>query len=325
MQKIIAIGNAITDILCLVEDSFLTENSFTKGSMSLIDEVTAQKLSKLKLEKINSGGSVANTIATLANLEVNSSFIGKVANDEFGKKFIDDISKNKVHFLNKNFSNHNSSAKSFVLITPDGERTMCTFLGCAPEINEDDIKEEYFNNASILYLEGYLWDSKSTISALKKAIILAKKNNVKIAFSLSDSFCVSRHKEDFLSLVKNDLDLLFANENEVLELTAQEELSFKNLAEFFKIKKDLIAIITRSDKGCVVFQNDKFFENSIAKVKNPTDTTGAGDAFAAGFFYGFINNYELKEAAHFGNILASNVIQKLGARLDKTEIKQIIK
>ncbi|MBU6339788.1 MAG: adenosine kinase [Rickettsiales bacterium] len=323
MQEIIAIGNAIIDIVCKVDDIFLKENNLVKGSMSLIDEETAQKLSKLKSEKITSGGSAANTIATLANLQINSSFIGKVANDEFGKKFIDDIAENKVQFLNKNFSN-SFSAKSFILITPDGERTMCTFLGCAPEISEDDIKEEHFKNASILYLEGYLWDSKATIAALRKAINLAKKNNVKIAFSLSDSFCVIRHKEDFLSLIKNDLDLLFANESEVLELISEKELSLKNLAEFFQIKKDLIAVITRSDKGCAVFQNNKFFETSVNKVKNPTDTTGAGDAFAAGFFYGFINNHKLKEAAEFGNILASNVIQKLGARLDKKEIVKII-
>jgi sugar/nucleoside kinase (ribokinase family) len=323
MRNIIAIGNAIIDILCRVDDSFLKENNLVKGSMSLIDEATAAKLSKLEYEKITSGGSAANTIATLANLDVSSSFIGKVANDEFGKKFIDDIKQNKVHFLNNNFSN-SFSAKSFILITPDGERTMCTFLGCASEISEDDIKEEHFNNASILYLEGYLWDSKTTISALKKAISIAKKNNVKIAFSLSDSFCVIRHKKDFLSLIKNDLDLLFANENEVLELTSQTELSFKNLAEFFKVKKDLIAIVTRSSKGCVVFQNNKFFENSVNKVNNPIDTTGAGDAFAAGFFYGFTNNYKLKEAAQFANILASTAIQKLGARLDNTEIKQIL-
>jgi sugar/nucleoside kinase (ribokinase family) len=290
--------------------------------MSLIDEKIAQELSNLKSETITSGGSAGNTIATLAELGINSTFIGKVANDEFGQKFISEISKTGVKFLNKNFSNR-ISAKSFVLITPDAQRTMCTFLGCASEITQDDIDDEFFVNTSILYLEGYLWDAPNTILALKKAIKLAKEHSVKIAFSLSDSFCVSRHKDDFLSLIQNDLDILFANEHEVLELTSQKEFSLKNLAEFFKVKKDLIAIVTRSEKGCAVFKNDTFFESSAKKIEKLIDTTGAGDAFAAGFFCGLVNNSELKDSAEFGNILAAKIIQKLGARFTENEIKSL--
>ncbi len=321
-KTILAIGNAIIDIVCKVDDEFLTKNNLVKGSMSLIDEATAQKLSNLKFETVTSGGSAGNTIATLAEIGVNSAFIGKVANDDFGKKFISEISRTGVKFLNKNFSIQ-SSAKSFILVTLDAQRTMCTFLGCASEITEDDIDEKFFENVEMLYLEGYLWDSPNTILALKKAINLAKKNAVKIAFSLSDSFCVSRHKDDFLSLVQNDLDILFANEYEALELASQKEFSLKNLADFFKVKKDLIAIVTRSEKGCAVFENNKFFESSAMEIEKLIDTTGAGDAFAAGFFYGLTNNSELKNSAEFGNILASKIIQKLGARFTENEIKSL--
>jgi sugar/nucleoside kinase (ribokinase family) len=321
-KKILAIGNAIIDIVCKVDDEFLTENGLIKGSMSLIDEAKAHKLSELKSEKITSGGSAGNTIATLAELGTKSAFIGKVANDNFGKEFIREISRSGVAFLNDGHSDK-ASAKSFILITPDAQRTMCTFLGCASEITEEDIKEESFKNVSLLYLEGYLWDAPKTILALKKAISLAKKHNVKIAFTLSDSFCVSRHKSDFLSLIKDDLDLLFANEQEILELTSQKQFSLKELAEFFKPKKGLTVVVTRSEKGCAVFEDNKFFESSPQNIIELIDTTGAGDAFAAGFLHGFSKNIELKTSAEFGNILGSKIIQKIGARFTEEEIKSL--
>lgn len=321
-QKILAIGNAIIDITCKVDDDFLMQNNLVKGSMSLIDEEQAEELSKLSFEKITSGGSAGNTIATLAQLGHKSSFIGKVANDEFGKKFISEISNSGVEFVNKNFSTQ-SSAKSFILITPDAQRTMCTYLGCASDISEDDIKAKDFIDVGILYLEGYLWDGDKTSAALKKAIRLAKENNVKTAFTLSDSFCVARHKEDFLPLVENDLDLLFANEAEILELTNQDKFCFKTLAEFFAKNPNLTAVVTRSEKGCSVFENNKFFESNAKEINHLCDTTGAGDAFAAGFLRGFSQNVELKKPAELGNILASKIIQKIGARFSQEEIQSI--
>jgi fructokinase len=319
-KKILGIGNAIVDVLCKVDENFLKEHNLIKGSMSLIDEVTAQKLSQLKYEKITSGGSVGNTIAALAQLGAKTSFIGKVGSDEFGSRFISEIEKTGTQFIGDN-SYEKPSAKSFILVTSDAQRTMCTFLGCASEVSENDITEKAFEGAEIIYLEGYLWDAASTILALKKAISLAKKMNVKVAFSLSDPFCVSRHKKDFLELVKNDLDILFANEHEVLELTGDKEFSTKKLNEFFLSNKNLIAVVTRSEKGCCVFSDGEFFEINAEEIEKLVDTTGAGDAFAAGFLYGLVNDETLKKSASFGNVLASKIIQKFGARFEKEEIK----
>lgn len=314
-KKILAIGNAIVDVLCKVDDDFLSQNNLVKGSMSLIDENVAEKLSSLPSEKTTSGGSAGNTIAAIAQFGISSAFIGKVANDDFGKKFITEISKTGCKFLNKNFSNE-LTAKSFILVTPDAQRTMCTFLGCASQITEDDIRNEDFKDVSTLYLEGYLWDAPETILALKKAIKLAQENNVKIAFSLSDSFCVSRHKSDFLDLINNDLDILFANEDEAKELTP-------NFTEVFAKNDKLIAIITKSEKGCEVFSNSSSIEISAQEVENLTDTTGAGDAFAAGFLLEMSKDSNLEESAKFGNILASKIIQKFGARFEEEEIENL--
>lgn len=321
-KKIIGIGNAIVDVLCKVDDKFLQEQNLIKGSMSLIDKVTAENLSKLKPEKITSGGSVGNTIAALGQLGVKTSFIGKVGSDEFGRRFISEIEKTGTEFLSDH-AYEKLSAKSFILVTPDAQRTMCTFLGCASEITEDDINEKAFEEASVLYLEGYLWDAPSTISALQKSIALAKKNGVEVAFSLSDPFCVARHKKDFMNLVRNDLDILFANEHEILELTSKPNFSLAELNEFFAQNPNLIAVVTRSEKGCVVFENGNCFEIPAEKINQLIDTTGAGDAFAAGFLNGVVSDCDLEKSAHLGNILASKIIQKFGARFEKEEIKSI--
>lgn len=314
-KKIIGIGNAIVDVLCKIDDNFLEENSLFKNSMSLISDAEEGKFSQLKSEKITSGGSAGNTIAALAQLGTKTTFIGKVGEDEFGKKFISEISKSGVEF--SSHGNHkNSSAKSFILVTPDAHRTMCTYLGCASQITKNDIKEEVFEGASILYLEGYLWDAPETILALKKAIFYAKKHHVKVAFSLSDSFCVSRHKEEFLDLIQNDLNILFANESEALELAP-------NYKEIFHYNPDLISLITKSEKGCEVITNKKTFVKPAAKIEKLIDTTGAGDAFAAGFLYGFANGYDLEKSAELGNFLASKIIQKFGARFEEDEIKSL--
>ncbi len=315
MKKIIAIGNAIVDVLCKVDDEFLKHHSLFKNSMSLIDQDDAAKFSEFNYEKISSGGSAGNTIAALAQLGVQSAFIGKVGADDFGKQFIADISKSGVEFLSKDF-HHDASAKSFIFVTPDAHRTMCTYLGCASQITKNDIKEEYFQDAAILYLEGYLWDSAETILALKKAIFYAKKHRVKVAFSLSDSFCVSRHRTEFLDLIQNDLDILFANETEALEMAS-------NYKEIFKYNPDLISIITKSDKGCEVITKEKSFAKPAAPIQKLVDTTGAGDCFAAGFLYGLVNGHELEKCAEDANNLASKIIQKFGARFEENELKSL--
>jgi len=313
--KIIGIGNAIVDILCKVDDQFLEQNSLFKNSMSLIDDVDAKKFSQLKSEKITCGGSAGNTIAALAELGNQTGFIGKVGEDDFGKKFISEIEKTGTKFLS--YKNHQDlSAQSFILVTPDAHRTMCTYLGCASQITKDDIDEEYFKDASILYLEGYLWDAPETILTLKKAIFYAKKYQVKIAFSLSDSFCVLRHKEEFLDLIQNDLDILFANETEALELAP-------NYKEIFQYNPNLIAVITKSEKGCEVITATKNFSKAAEKIEKLVDTTGAGDAFAAGFLHGFNKDSDLEKCATLGNILAAKIIQKFGARFESDELKNL--
>ncbi|MSP33401.1 MAG: adenosine kinase [Rickettsiales bacterium] len=323
-NKIIGIGNAIVDVVCKIDEKFLEENLLIKGSMSLIDDTMAQKLSDISAEKISSGGSVANSMAAIAQLKNSAAFVGKVALDDFGRKFISEIEKTGINFVAKRFAD-NVSAKSFILVTPDAQRTMCTFLGCASEIAEEDINEEVFVDASILYLEGYLWDREDTILALKKAISLAKKNNVKIAFTLSDLFCVARHKADFIDLITNDLDILFANESEIKELLDLENIeNLQKIKDFFALNQKLLACITRSEKGCIILSQQNHIEVAAEKITKLVDTTGAGDCFAAGFLFGVNNGFTLEKSGHLGNLLASKIIQKFGARFDESEIKDLL-
>jgi sugar/nucleoside kinase (ribokinase family) len=320
-NKIIGIGNAIVDFLAKAEDNFLQKFEVEKGSMRLIDEDFVAKLSNLSIEKFSSGGSVGNAIATLAQLGNEVDFIGVVGADETGKKFIDDIEKSGAIFNGKILSNQ-KTASSFILVTPDAQRTMLTHLGCASKIEESHFNQNDFINAKILYIEGYLWDASQTILALKKSIDLAKKNNVKIAFSLSDSFCVERHHEDFLNLIKNDVDILFANEVEALKLAQLESFNQENLQQFFiKLNPNIIVVLTRSEKGCIIINKDKILEISTKKIEKIVDTTGAGDNFASGFLYYFVRNFDLQKCGEFGNFLAGKIIQKFGARFDSSEIK----
>ncbi len=329
-KKIIAIGNAIVDIISKVDDSNLSKNGFVKGSMALINQDQANELSKLEISKIDAGGSAANTIAALAQLGCKTQFVGKVGNDEFGKKFGESLKKIGVDFLCKNYS-ANQSAQSYVLITPDAQRTMCTSLGCASEIASEDIENLALDNSSILYIEGYLWDRIETIGLLRQAIKQAKASGAKIAFSLSDSFCVSRHKNDFIELVKNDLDILFANENEIVELVSAEgsadssDEGFKaeKISKFLAQNSKLIAAITRSEKGCCIFSDGNFAEIATSKITNFVDATGAGDAFAAGFIFAINQNLPLHQAADFGNKLAGKIIQKIGARFEEHELENL--
>lgn len=321
-KKIIAIGNAITDLVCKTDDQFLADHSLIKGSMSLIDEATSQKLAELAQIKVTSGGSAANTATAFTGLGGNAAFIGKVALDDFGRKFIEEINKASVEFCCKNFA-ENASANSFILVTDDAQRTMCTFLGCASQITENDIDENDIKSADIMYLEGYLWDQPSTINALKKAITLAKKNDVKIAFTLSDSFCVARHKKDFIHLIENDLDILFANEDEIKELLHIKDIEkddFAKIHQFFAQNDKLIAAVTRSNKGCVIFDKDRHYLEEASQIDKLVDTTGAGDCFAAGFLFGLVDGYDLRKSAWLGNQVAGKIIQKFGARFDEGEL-----
>jgi fructokinase len=320
-DKIIGVGNAIVDFLAKAEDNFLTKFEVEKGSMQLINQDFVENLSHLSIEKFSSGGSVGNTIATLAQLGNEVDFIGVVGDDETGKKFISDIEKSGAIFNGKILSNQ-KTASSFILVTQDAQRTMLTHLGCASKIEESHFNENDFKNAKILYIEGYLWDASQTILALKKSIDLAKKNNVKIAFSLSDSFCVERHHEDFLNLIKNDVDILFSNEAEALKLTQLESFNQEKIQQFFaKINPNIIVALTRSEKGCVIIKKDKILEIPTKKVEKIVDTTGAGDNFASGFLYYFVRNFDLQKCGEFGNFLAGKIIQKFGARFDSSEIK----
>jgi len=320
-NKIIGIGNAIVDFLAKSEDNFLKKLEVEKGSMLLIDEKFVESLSDLSIEKFSSGGSVGNTIATLAQLDNAVDFIGVVGDDATGKKFIDDIQKSGAIFKGKILPNQ-KTASSFILVTPDAQRTMLTYLGCASKIDEVHFDENDFKNAKILYIEGYLWDSPQTISALKKSIYLAKKNNVKIAFSLSDSFCVERHHQDFINLIKNEVDILFSNEAEALKLAQLTHFDQQKIHDFFiNINPNIVLALTRSERGCIIIKQNKILEISTKKIEKVVDTTGAGDNFASGFLYYFVRGFDLEKCGEYGNFLAGKIIQKFGARFDSSEIK----
>ena len=308
-MKIIGIGNAIVDVLCKVSDEFLIQHSLTKSTMKLIDEVEFTKLlSSLKVEETISGGSVANSIVGISQLGNEVGFIGKVNNDELGQKYEDGLKKENVNYLYKKQDESLPTGTCLILITPDSERTMCTFLGTAGKINENDVDENIIKKSNITFLEGYLWDEGEPKKAFDKAIQLSKN----IAMSLSDLFCVERHKESFLNLVKNDLDIIFANEQEIMSLISKN--SFEDVISFSKqIKKNVV--ITRGEKGAIAIKNEKVFECNAKKGLNIIDLTGAGDLFAAGYLHGLINNFSVEKSLEKGTDLSSKIIQKIGARI----------
>ena len=308
-MKVLGIGNAIVDVLCKVSDEFLTQHSLTKSTMKLIDEVEFKKLlSSLKIEETISGGSVANSIVGLSQLGNQVGFIGKVSDDKFGQKYEDGLKKEKVKYLYKKKQEKIPSGSCLILITPDSERTMCTFLGTAGKINDDDIREEDIKKAEIVFLEGYLWDEGGPKKAFDKAIVHSKK----VAMSLSDLFCVERHKLHFMELVKNKLDIIFANEQEILSLI--DSKTFEEAVSFSKeIKKNVI--ITRGQKGAVSVKEDQVIEVNAQSNLKIKDLTGAGDLFAAGYLHGVINQLSTKECLIKGTELSSKIIQKIGARI----------
>ncbi len=310
-MKVLGIGNAIVDVLCRVDDKFLNQNSLTKSTMKLIDEKEFNNLLvNLTIEETISGGSVANSIVGLSQLGNKVGFIGKVKNDHLGQKYEDGLKLEKVSYLYNKKDETVPTGSCLILITPDSERTMCTFLGTAGKINDKDINENDIKESEITFLEGYLWDEGDPKKAFDKAI----ENSNKVAMSLSDIFCVERHKNYFLNLVKNKLDIIFANEQEILSLLNVK--SFDDVVSFCKeINKNIV--ITRGEKGAIAIKENQVFECPAKNDLKITDLTGAGDLFAAGYLHGVINNLSINESLMFGTKLSSEIIQQVGARLKK--------
>ena len=309
-MKILGIGNAIVDVICKVEDKYLLDNKLTKSTMKLVDEVEFKNLlSTLKIESTVSGGSVANSIVGLSQLGNNAGFIGKVSDDDLGQKYEDGLKKENVNYFYSKKKEVLPTGTCLILITPDSERTMCTFLGTAGKINEGDVDINSIKNSEITFLEGYLWDEGEPKSAFDKAI----ESSNKVAMSLSDLFCVERHKPHFLNLVKNKLDITFANEQEITSL-----INAKNFEEVISYAKQLkkIIVITRGEKGSIAIHNNDVTECDSKKDLKVVDLTGAGDLFAAGFLHGYIRNLGTKESLKKGTELSSKIIQRIGARLN---------
>ena len=308
-MKVLGIGNAIVDVLCKVSDQFLIKHSLTKSTMKLVDEKKFKNLlSYLKIEQTISGGSVANSIVGLSQLGNEVSFLGKVSDDELGQKYEEGLVKENVKYLYKKKIEPIPTGTCLILITPDSERTMVTFLGTAGKINDNDVNGDDIKNAELVFLEGYLWDEGNPKKAFDKAIAHSNK----VAMSLSDLFCVERHKPYFLELVRNKLDIIFSNEQEILSLINSK--SFDDAISFSKeIKKNVV--ITRGEKGAISINGDEVVEckaNTNLKIK---DLTGAGDLFAAGYLHGVLNQISLKESLMKGTELSSKIIQKIGARI----------
>ena len=309
-MKILGIGNAIIDVICKVNDNFINQNNLTKSTMKLFfDENEFKKLLKnLKIEKTVSGGSVANSIVGISQLGNNAGFIGKVSDDEFGRNYEEGLKKENVEYFYSKKKEELPTGTCLILVTPDSERTMCTFLGTAGKINKNDINSNAIKKSEIIFLEGYLWDEGEPRKAFDKAIDSANK----VAMSLSDQFCVDRHKPHFLELVKNKLDITFANEQEIMSLIDAKD--FKEVINFSKQLNKLV-IVTRGEKGAVAIQGEKISECGILQNLKILDLTGAGDLFAAGFLHGYINKLSIEESLKKGTEMSSKVIEQIGARL----------
>jgi fructokinase len=313
-KKILGIGNAIIDVFVKVDDSFLQKNKLIKGSMKLIEKSEFENLKNtIKIEKIEAGGSVANTMAGIAYLKGDPSFIGKINSDEFGKIYKKSLEKINVNFRYSEKNESLPTGASIIFITPDSERTMCTYLGISSQLSKDDINEDDIKDYEVIFLEGYLWDKGLSEEMFKHVINLAKKNNIKIAMSLSDIFCVTRHRKDFFNLLINDLNILIGNENEINELMQKNNL-LDSINEIIKINK--LIIITRSANGSLAVSNSEITNCEIVKVEKVLDLTGAGDLFASGFFNEYLNKSNIKKCLQTGSELAAKIIQKIGARLN---------
>ena len=309
-MKILGIGNAIVDVICKVDDNFIEQNNLTKSTMKLFFEENEFEnlLKNLKIEKTVSGGSVANSIVGISQLGNKAGFIGKISDDEFGINYEEGLKKENVEYFYSKKKEELPTGTCLILVTPDSERTMCTFLGTAGKINENDVSSDAIRKSEIIFLEGYLWDKGEPKKAFDKAI----KNANKVAMSLSDLFCVDRHKPHFLNLVKNKVDITFANEQEITSL-----IDAKNFNEIIQFSKQLnkLIIVTRGEKGAVAINGDYVIESDIQKNLKIVDLTGAGDLFAAGFLHGYINGLPTKECLIKGTEMSSRIIQQIGARL----------
>ncbi len=309
-MKVLGIGNAIVDVICRIEDKYLPDNQLTKGTMKLVNEIEFKKLlSTLKIEDTISGGSVANSIVGLSQLGNKVGFLGKINEDDLGQKYEDGLKKENVDYFYIKKEESLPTGTCLILITPDSERTMCTFLGTSGKINENDVDVNSIKNSEITFLEGYLWDEGEPKSAFDKAI----QNSNKVAMSLSDLFCVERHKPHFLDLIKNKLDITFANEQEITTL-----IDAKNFEEVISFSQGLekTVVITRGEKGSIAINKKEVIECDSKKNLKIVDLTGAGDLFAAGYLHGYINNLTIKESLEKGTEMSSKIIQKLGARLN---------
>ena len=309
-MKILGIGNAIVDVICKVDDSFIEENNLTKSTMKLFfdENEFKQLLINLKIEKTVSGGSVANSIVGLSQLGDKVGFIGKISDDNFGNKYEEGLKKENVEYFYSKKKEELPTGTCLILVTPDSERTMCTFLGTAGKISENDVNSDVIKKSEIIFLEGYLWDEGEPKKAFDKAI----NNASKVAMSLSDLFCVDRHKPHFLNLVKNKLDITFANEQEITSL-----IEAKNFDEVINFSKQLnkLVVITRGEKGAIAVNGEEILESSIQQNLKIVDLTGAGDLFAAGFLHGYVNNLSTKECLEKGTEMSSRIIQQIGARI----------
>ena len=312
-KKILGIGNAIVDIFVKVNDDFLLKNKLIKGSMKLIEKRECENLIKIiKIEKIEAGGSASNTMAGIAYLNGNSSFIGKINSDEFGKIYKESLEKINVNFAYSERHEDLPTGVSIIFVTPDSERTMCTYLGISSRLSKNDIHENNIKDFKIIFLEGYLWDKGVSEEMFRHIIYLAKKNKIEIAMSLSDIFCVKRHRKNFLQLIKSDLNILIGNENEINELANK-----KNLSDSINQLKELnkLIIVTRGEKGSLAIQNNNVINCESFKPNQILDLTGAGDLFAAGFLKAYVDNIDIKKCLETGSKLAAKIIEKFGARL----------
>ena len=313
-KKILGIGNAIVDVFVKVDDNFLSKNNLIKGSMKLIQIEEFENLKNIiKIEKIEAGGSVANTMAGIAYLNGSPCFIGKISSDRFGKIYKESLEKINVNFSYNEKNENLATGTSIIFITPDSERTMCTYLGISSKLSAEDIYEHYIKDSKLIFLEGYLWDKGATEEMFKKIINLAKKNNIKIAMSLSDIFCVTRHRKDFIKLLEDDLDILFGNENEINALTMKNNL-FEGIQELQKLNK--LIVITRGEKGSLAILKNEIINCDSIKVDKILDLTGAGDLFASGFLKEYLDKSDIKKCLQTGSELAAKIIQKIGARLN---------
>jgi len=313
-KKILGIGNAIVDVFAQVEERFLKENNLIKGSMKLINEEEFFELKqKIKIEKISAGGSVANSMAGISYLDGDASFVGKINSDEFGELYKKSLENIDVAFLYNPKKELMPTGTCIILITPDSERTMCTYLGISSQLAANDLNEKNIIDKELIFLEGYLWDKGLSEKMFKQAINFAKKNKVKIAMTLSDIFCVTRHKADFYNLLKNDLDVLIGNENEINELTGNKNLS-NSINQLILLNK--LIIVTRSEKGSLAINKNIIIDCDSIKVNKVIDVTGAGDLFAAGFLKEYVEKSEIKKCLTTGTVMASKIIQKIGARIE---------